>query len=582
MGCKGGMRPAAHALLAGLGMIGSACAVPIGGGLYDISVTADGRSSALAGWSIGTTLSLSDQGVVSYGVCRSMGFGSSSTAIYVADGSSITLVASGNTTNGRVVSSPQINNNGQVVYHQNLAGTPTVQLWDNGSTSTLYGPNNFVLEPQGGLSDNLRWAQFIGGGTNRALTIRGPGGAVVASGLLPQTPSQRGSISRDGNSAVMSWLGPLGSRIGFSALSASGAIRDFDLGSTNDILSVSTAINNHGIAAVVAEPRVGATARSFVAAIDTRAASPNLVTLADSQDGVFGRFGTSPGGVSINNLNEVAYVAGTLAGSRDHLFVSDAGGRVPLQLLGAGDIVTSDGASFASMAGWGIGAHSMNDKGQIAFLAHLMIGNQSFDAILRADPLPGVSPANPILPGPGDLIPSGGWRVQPGRFCRDQLLRPLRPGQACFIDPEIAIGYDYAVEPGGPNFASVYIPAPLPNGDDVFGLEFEGLLFELHAGDYFDFTSIIAGGVSHFRITGIDTSEALDPADPLAFITGLSFTEGGRDDFTMTMRPLTDTDEPNPGPVPEPASLALVVLGVAVLSAGRGRRRKAVPPMLMN
>ncbi len=85
-------------------------------------------------------------------------------------------------------------------------------------------------------------------------------------------------------------------------------------------------------------------------------------------------------------------------------------------------------------------------------------------------------------------------------------------GQIFFFDPDVAVGYDYAVT-GDALFASVLIPAPLPNGDSSFTLELPGGVgsFPLTAGTTFNLLDYNALGFSSFRISGIDTMEMLDP-----------------------------------------------------------------------
>src|SRR4051812_31124954 len=112
-----------------------------------------------------------------------------------------------------------------------------------------------------------------------------------------------------------------------------------------------------------------------------------------------------------------------------------------------------------------------------------------------------------------------------------------------FIDPAVATGYIYDIGAGDPNFASVILPDV---GDGIFDLTYLSTHVSLNAGDEFFFPS---GGVSHFTVTGIETSAGLDPADTLAFITELTFVSDGS--FTGTMTPITQQISA----VPEPASL---------------------------
>lgn len=142
------------------------------------------------------------------------------------------------------------------------------------------------------------------------------------------------------------------------------------------------------------------------------------------------------------------------------------------------------------------------------------------------------------------------------------------PDQTYFIDPEVAIGYDYAIGDGNPNFASVLLPTGIGDGlYDLWGFDDANQLIlladDLAGGTMFDFGS---GGVSRFRVTGIETSAGLDPNSTTAFVTGLTFT--GRGQFTGTQTPITVTIND----VPLPPTLALAVGGLALVG---WRRRRA-------
>jgi hypothetical protein len=139
------------------------------------------------------------------------------------------------------------------------------------------------------------------------------------------------------------------------------------------------------------------------------------------------------------------------------------------------------------------------------------------------------------------------------------------PSSITFIDPFVAVGYDYAVGAGDPNFASVLLPEA---GDNQFTLQYTDAggaqSVALAAGTQYFFA---AGGVSNFRVSGIETSAMLDPADATAFITGLTFTAAGS--FTGTMTPITEFV----AEVPEPSTYGLMALGLFTLGL-RARRRR--------
>ena len=141
------------------------------------------------------------------------------------------------------------------------------------------------------------------------------------------------------------------------------------------------------------------------------------------------------------------------------------------------------------------------------------------------------------------------------------------PDHITFVDPMVAIGYHYLIGTGDPNFQSVLLPNV---GDGAYTLSFvDGAgnhsVNLLHDQQYF----FGVGGVGDFTITGIETSAGLDPSNPTAFITGLTFSGVG--DFTGTMTPLTATV----AAVPEPETYALMLVGLVLMaSLDRRRRRK--------
>ncbi len=109
----------------------------------------------------------------------------------------------------------------------------------------------------------------------------------------------------------------------------------------------------------------------------------------------------------------------------------------------------------------------------------------------------------------------------------------------CFFDPVYSVGYVYdIVSSSSQSFKTVLIPGPLPNGDSSFRISFSGQVFDLNAGQEFDISAVVSGGVKRFEIFGIDLAEQVEADNPLGFVTGLTFGGELLSDFFFDMYPI--------------------------------------------
>ncbi|MDV7105576.1 nidogen-like domain-containing protein [Vibrio sp. TH_r3] len=192
------------------------------------------------------------------------------------------------------------------------------------------------------------------------------------------------------------------------------------------------------------------------------------------------------------------------------------------------------------------------DLTELSNLAEPVPGEWLFS--IRDGDVPGTTPDNPLMPVQVDDSWEFDFNIGD---VSDQI----------FIDPLVAIGYDYVVD-SGPNIRTVELPSI---GDNIFELFLDdgngGWLFAslIDAGELYDFGT---DGVDAFRIMGIETDAMLDPDDSTAFVTGLTFVEVG--DISMSQTPITvDVD------IPEPTTITLFSVGLIGLLFTR-RRKKLV------
>ncbi|MGD9617987.1 MAG: NF038132 family protein [Alphaproteobacteria bacterium] len=172
----------------------------------------------------------------------------------------------------------------------------------------------------------------------------------------------------------------------------------------------------------------------------------------------------------------------------------------------------------------------------------------------------GSSPEDPLLPVEIDPVT--------GAF---NFVFTATPNQVVFVDPPVAVGYDFEVT-SGPLIASAIFPV-IPGSSglySVYELGTDTLLFgNVLPNVTIDFTTLpgYAGGIGGFTLEGIAPQAMLDPDNPTAFVTGLTFVGPGTVNLSQT--PIVEDFTA----VPEPASLTLLVAGL--LGFAMVRRGKA-------
>jgi hypothetical protein len=181
---------------------------------------------------------------------------------------------------------------------------------------------------------------------------------------------------------------------------------------------------------------------------------------------------------------------------------------------------------------------NLNQSGTQTFVDE---GWFNFTVIANNTNSPGSSQSNPLMPFNCSDINwnATGFTLQDCQNNPDSFWFVFNnTGGTFWIDPVVAIGYDYIVW-SGPNIRSVTLPTGY--GDDIYDLymwnstEWYDTGINIDGGETYTFTDKF--GVDRLSIRGIEASEELDPNNPTAFVTGLSFTT--TNEVMMTMTPVT-------------------------------------------
>lgn len=461
---------------------------------------------------------------------------------------------------------PIILADGRIGFSGNANQSNQAYLWDNGSIGRLLPPRNSrwqEISLQGELSDNLR---FVATGTY-GLALYQAGSELPLWSWYDVNHKHFATLSHDGRQvASLRW------RFGSSEyhLYARNPTAEGLTALDASFYDAQLAVNNQGLIALnkgSAAPWLGL----MVGAPGQQRAQ----VLADGQ-----RFATidnrgSLGGVALNNKAEVAFSADPVGGALDlNVYTVQAGVGSILTVAERGREV-APGLQFMQMAPGALRPYALNDQGQLAFVALLSAdgGRTSFRALLRADPLEGVSPGNPIKGPCGDVVVNGRLCLPPPpdfaprvRFVQAGRFVPPRsgdPAEALDAPAEVLVRIDFQMDSVDTRFHEFLVPAALAQGDASFELEFDGQRFAVAAGELFDFSAHVAGGVSAFRLAGIDPLEGLDPADPQAFVLGLSYLGASANTPEFSLAALTAPA------VPEPAPWVLLALGMAGLTVRR-------------
>ena len=162
---------------------------------------------------------------------------------------------------------------------------------------------------------------------------------------------------------------------------------------------------------------------------------------------------------------------------------------------------------------------------------------------------PGSSQDNPILP----------FEVEAGVF------RFFDVERGVWVDPPLAFGFEYTMTSGSLFTEILDFPIGI-DADDLFTVTVgDTVLGEFGTGDSVDFTALLGGGVSSFKVTGIDP--LVDGSDPTAFPLRLDFnTPTASFEMVALTAPVASTPEPS-----VLIGLGVLVLGGRILLQRRSR-----------
>lgn len=170
----------------------------------------------------------------------------------------------------------------------------------------------------------------------------------------------------------------------------------------------------------------------------------------------------------------------------------------------------------------------------------------------------GLTPNDPVMPG-------GQTGNATASLAFDLNITDTR--DRVFIDPEVAVGYDYALTTEGQSFDSIQIATNV--GDGIYDLWlWDGSSF-FDSGEKLTYNNIynIKPGTIKFSIRGIEASAGLDPKSFTAFVTGLTFESTGAVNMTQT------AIVANPSAVPVPAALPLMASALGIFGISRRRNK---------